>query len=114
MTLLSSLVRKVLCVGSRARTGILYPCCRQVSGLRSRHRTVSIQESQHTLSTASLPGHRAVTGQLWFSVVSVVLLRLTSACPPLCISESFFVRIPVCLLLCMHAGKTRSPFLGDG
>src|SRR5215469_2740308 len=29
-------------------------------------------------------------------------------------SEFVLLRIRVCLLLCMHADKTRSPFLGDG
>src|SRR6516164_10191961 len=48
-TLLSWLVSKFLSVGSRARTGIVYPCCRQVSGLRSRHKMVSNRETQRTL-----------------------------------------------------------------
>src|SRR6516162_2081922 len=90
MTLLSWLVRKFLSAGSRAKIGIPCLCYRQVSGLRSRRKTESNRETQRTLQASSLLRHRAVAGQLWFSVVWVALLRLTSECPFLCIQNPFF------------------------
>jgi len=61
-TLLSSLVRDYWCVGLKARTETLCPCCKRASELRLRRAMVSNRETRHTLRASALLRRRASIG----------------------------------------------------